>query len=387
VCNVLLVTHYFPEHRSGVEIAAGHLAEVLSRSGCRITWVASSTDAADGGNNENITRVSMPAWNVAERRLGFCYPIWGPISICRLFRHVRECELLHLHEYLYLGNLVAFLFAKLLRKPVVVTQHASAIPYKSAVMRFVLGMSNRMLGWLVLANASRCVFISAKAMAYFSSILPFRRAPEFVPNGVDTTLFHPLAADERVLIRSELKWADDQLVALFVGRFIELKRLDLMQALAIKFSNVRWVFVGSGPQSPDQWQLPNVELIGSIPQREIARLYQAADLLVLPSVGEGFPLVVQESMACGTPVLITHDTAKGAPGVEAVSLTAEASPDSLFHAVQSVVDHPNRLNKLRGTVARYALDEWSWQRCGERYGEAFRRLTNAEPLVASAIDD
>ncbi|MGQ0633897.1 MAG: glycosyltransferase family 4 protein [Planctomycetaceae bacterium] len=386
ICRVLLVTHHYPEHRSGVAIAAGHLADVLSSSGCHIAWAASSNAASDRSGDNAIIRIAMSTWNVAERRLGFCYPLWGPISICQLFRQVCECDLLHLHEYIYPGNIFAFVIAKLLRKPIVVTQHANTIPYKSAVMRYLLEFANRTFGRLMLANASHCCFISAKAMAYFSRIFPLGRRSEFVPNGVDTTLFHPLAADERARVRSGLKWADDQLVALFVGRFVELKRLDLMHVLAQAFPRIRWVFVGSGPKCPARWRLPNVDPMGSIPQREIARLYQAADLFVLPSVGEGFPLVVQESMACGTPVLITHDTARGAPGVEGLSFTAEATADSLIQAVQSIVERPDRLRERRSAVARFARDQWSWQRCGERYVTIFQQLTSPADTVGSATD-
>jgi glycosyltransferase involved in cell wall biosynthesis len=92
-------------------------------------------------------------------------------------------------------------------------------------------------------------------------------------------------------------------------------------------------------------------------------------------------------MACGTPVLITHDTAKGAPGVEAVALTAEATIDSLSQVIQSVVHCPEQLRERRQTVARYAEEQWSWQRCGEQYLERFHQLVKRADVVRSAIDD
>ena len=58
----------------------------------------------------------------------------------------------------------------------------------------------------------------------------------------------------------------------------------------------------------------------NLSQAELPPLYQAADLLVLPSVGEGFPLVVQEAMACGTPALVGDETAAGCPEAGAVSI-------------------------------------------------------------------
>ena len=46
---------------------------------------------------------------------------------------------------------------------------------------------------------------------------------------------------------------------------------------------------------------------------ELRELYGSHDLFIMPSYGEGFPLVVQESLACGTPVVISIDTAHGGP--------------------------------------------------------------------------
>ena len=109
--NVLLVTHYYADHRGGVEIVAAELARRLAARGVHVRWAA-STPAMDPAP-PGVELLPMRACNVTERRLGFPYPVWGPISLLRLLRAVWRCDVVHVHDCLYLGNVVAYLAARL----------------------------------------------------------------------------------------------------------------------------------------------------------------------------------------------------------------------------------------------------------------------------------
>ncbi|MGC9107033.1 MAG: glycosyltransferase, partial [Infirmifilum sp.] len=50
----------------------------------------------------------------------------------------------------------------------------------------------------------------------------------------------------------------------------------------------------------------NVRFLGYVEQDRLSLLYNAADLTVVPSYSEGAPLVIPESLACGTPVIATN---------------------------------------------------------------------------------
>jgi len=164
---------------------------------------------------------------------------------------------------------------------------------------------------------------------------------------------------------------------LFVGRFVEKKGLPLLRQLAQRMPEATWVFAGWGPLDPERWGLPNVKVVRGRSGGELAALYQAADLLVLPSTGEGFPLVVQESMACGTPALIGTDTAAGCPDAAAVLLD-EAVPgaDAAQRWEQRIrgLLGSQALAALRPAVAAYAAKNWSWEQCAARYAELLRGL-------------
>ena len=55
-----------------------------------------------------------------------------------------------------------------------------------------------------------------------------------------------------------------------------------------------------------QWALPNVGVLGQVPQAELAKWYRASHLFVFPSVNEGLARVLFEAMACGLPMIATE---------------------------------------------------------------------------------
>src|SRR5690348_12369558 len=147
--RVVLVTHYFPSHGGGVESVAGELASRLAASGAaEITWYSSDTDEPPV-ESPGLQCVPVKTWNVAERRFGFPCPLWSFSGLVRLVRSVRASDAIHLHDCLYLPNLVAWAAARLSRRPVIVTQHVGLIPYRNPLMRAAMALSNRIFGRLV----------------------------------------------------------------------------------------------------------------------------------------------------------------------------------------------------------------------------------------------
>lgn len=367
-----------------MEIVAGKIAEQLAERGWQITWVASETRRPDGTpvpHSEStatvagsaIKRVSMRSWNFTEDRLGFPYPIWGPISLVKLYAQVLQSDVVHLHDSLYFGNIVAYICARLSRKPVVITQHTGPTYFKNRVLRFINQLAIRTFGRSLLGGCSGSVFISSKVQRYFSRLISFKCNPVFVPNGVNHHIFHPVGDRQRGL-RTRLNWPSDKFVTLFVGRFVPVKNLALLRKLAGHFPEINWVFIGWGPDNPMSWGLANVYCYGQVDHQLLPAYYQAADLLVLPSVGEGFPLVVQEAMACGLPVVISEDTALGSPGIQDAALVSDLEWGRLVSFVEELMSDHGRLRLYGKAALDYAGYHWSSTTWIDRYEYLFADL-------------
>jgi glycosyltransferase involved in cell wall biosynthesis len=216
--------------------------------------------------------------------------------------------------------------------------------------------------------------LNERVQSYFAGLVPFARPPRIIANGVDQALFRPLAETARRRQREALSIPDAAIAVLFVGRFVEKKGLHALRELAARHPDLRWYFIGSGPRDPRGWALGNVTTVGRLPQAEIIPWYQAADLLVLPSRGEGFPLVVQESMACGTPVLVSDEIASSVPGLGAVAYSAAPDTESLTNALAGILAEPDRLRQRRAEVEAFARRNWDWEQCADAYLELLAGL-------------
>ena len=377
--NILMVSHYFDSHRGGVEIVAGQLARAFTRLGHRVTWAACDSDRPPGDRATCERAVPLPANNLLERRTGIPYPLPLPTAVGRLAREVRAADAVLVQDGFYLPCLLAQRCARQVGKPAVLVQHIGTVPYNNPILRLAMQLLSRLLTRPALAAADQVVFISELTRRHFAT-LRFRRPPLVLFNGVDTSVFVPLPpGTDRSALRQALGLDPARPVILFVGRFVEKKGLQHLQQMASCRPDWTWALAGWGPIDPAAWSLDNVHVFSNRSGPTLAPLYQAADALVLPSVGEGFPLVIQEALACGLPVACGDDTATADPaatpflvGVPVRTTDPTATAEAFMAAFDAILANRDAALAQRQIRADFARERYSWDKMAGSLLAAFR---------------
>jgi glycosyltransferase involved in cell wall biosynthesis len=150
---------------------------------------------------------------------------------------------------------------------------------------------------------------------------------------------------------------------LAVGALVALKGVDLVIRAMAALRNVTLIIAGAGPDQGALQRLARdlgvggrVRFLGPMTQQRLAACYSAADVLVLASAREGFPNVLLEALACGTPVVAT--AVGGVPEIvrERVAgrLVQERSPEAIAEGIQSVLAEPPARAAVRAYAERFA---------------------------------
>jgi glycosyltransferase involved in cell wall biosynthesis len=206
-----------------------------------------------------------------------------------------------------------------------------------------------------------------------------------VPGAADLVRFVP--ASSRDAVRGELGWPLDRKILITVRRLVPRMGLEnLLTAISQirdKHPEVLVYMIGKGPlQAQLQAQIEraglqqHVQLLGYVAEDDLVKMYQAADLNVVPTLAlEGFGLVAAESLAAGTPALVTP--IGGLPEVvggldQGLVLRSTASDD--------IADGLRRLlsgeTSLPSSVAcrEYAQKHFSAELMAERTAAVYREL-------------
>ncbi len=232
-------------------------------------------------------------------------------------------------------------------------------------------------------NASKIITISRQV---HNDTLALYKLPEeqliLNPNGFDDNIFKVKTVNKVELFKKfDLDIVPEKLVS-FVGKFTNFKGIDvLIKAARIvtdKIPDVAFALAGDGELMLDmkklkaELNLNNVYFLGHQNQTDVASLYNAAEVSVVPSRIEPFGLVAIEALACGTPVVATR--AGGLPDFvndKIGQLVEMENPDALADAI--IEELQNNTKRTKGKyAASYAHENYSWNKTLHKVIEIYK---------------
>ncbi len=212
--------------------------------------------------------------------------------------------------------------------------------------------------------------------AFFSAIIVVDKAtlPAFhnahikpviyIPNGVDTKFFTPVSQNHK----------EEIFTFLFVGRIEKQKGLiyliEAVKFLICSQKNFKVLIVGEGSlinmlqSQVRKYQLENfIFFVGKKDKVQLREYYQQANVFVLPSLWEGFPLTILEAWASGVAVIATK--VNGIPAVcidkKNALLIPKENPQELSIAMKTLLNNRNLTESL-GQQGRNLVSKcYSWQ--------------------------
>lgn len=301
----------------------------------------------------------------------------------------RRYAIIHCHQMIS-PMTIGLLGRALLRRRLVVNPHRSGPIGDIGVLTLRRPITGKLRIGAARALTDGFVCISRDIHAELGSVgMPDRRLWD-IPNGVDTEHFRPADAQEQRELRATLGLPDGPLIV-FAGRLVVEKCVDvLIRALPTVLQQVpdaSIVLLGEGDQ---QAALQSLAAEVGVAKRvifagahdDVAPFLRAADMFVLPSRAEGFPVSLLEAMSTGLSCVATNISGTSQLLEDGVGgrLVAVDDPQALARGIVEGLTSAEA-DGWRQRARQHIVDLYSLDAIADRYIDMYHALL--EPSSAA----
>jgi glycosyltransferase involved in cell wall biosynthesis len=376
-----VIPSFSPSHAGGVTGVVYQLSRVLARRGHTVTIYTTDFEL-DEEFIDSLEGVKVyPFRSIKLGRIGFGF-YFTPGMIQRFRKEIKNFDIIHMHHYITFQNVVACHYAQKYNIPYLLQAHGGVA--RQLGRKWVNKFHDTLFGYRILKGASRLIVLTPVEAGQYKSMGLSEDKIEVVPNGIDLSEFEKLPP--RGEFRRKYGLIPSQKIILFLGRIHKIKGLDLLAKafadLSKPLNSIRLVIVG-----PDDGHLSSLKKLiadlkisdkvlftGPLYGQEKLKAYVDADVYVLPSVYETFPVTVLEAWACGTPVVVTDrcgiaDVINGQGG-----LVVPYDKEQLQQALLHMLDDDKMRLRFAEKGRLLVREKFNWERIVEQEEEIHRKI-------------
>ncbi|RLF22180.1 MAG: hypothetical protein DRN15_09750 [Thermoprotei archaeon] len=300
----------------GVEAYSYNLALHLAKLGIEVYYISMFKKIPQNlPPSLHLIKANLPLYRGSREGSFYwlLHYITGALSYVKAFlRKVpKDIDIVHVND-----GLTAFLMSKLkkvMNFKLVLTLHAPPpwlVRYGKPETAYKIAYITLYIPGILASDLIICV--GQKYAENLKKTFPrLRDKVVYLPNAIDNTIFKPATKEEVEKVKAKYGIKRDYF--LFVGRLVKEKGINVLLRAALLLEEKGFdkdiVIVGTGPLKSLVEKYSKkckiVKYLGYVPTEDLVSLYTGAMALIVPSYAEGLPLTILESIACGTPVIVS----------------------------------------------------------------------------------
>ncbi len=393
--RVLLINH-FPLEGSGSGIYTQNVADVLLKLGHEVMVIA--PDHKQVTNKDFLVRSIIFSNGVNKN---FHLPFNFPCFTTHPFSNTTFYELTDTQISDYTNTFLDFIYkAKENFNPDIIhAQHLwvssycakkTGIPFCTTchgtdLIGFRKGKRYRNMTIDAVKSASFIIAISNQVKKDILNLFDISdKKIKVISNGFNSDIFRIKEIDHQKILNELGLPVDVEKVICFVGKLTHFKGVDvLIKAASIyekTLDNTITLIVGYGElykkliNLTKKMNLERFYFLGHHNQDMVSKIYNLADLAVVPSRGEAFGLVAIEALACGTPVIGTiNGGLQDFLNEEVGALVKQDSPEDLAKKIIKEIKSDSKIQKGK-LAAKYALENFSWRKNVKKLIDIYKKI-------------